>query len=203
MLRNILALWMATIFSVVACTQCASRIAKTPEVRPLVPLDVTLFTPLGFGRGCPVNGVILTARHVVEPKYGETPLDASWGDRLGHSGFAKTLMVNSAADMALLQPKGPVVPQQLPMGEVTERVYFFSYTYTAGPNVFKSEGHWATILHRTARHAMLDIEPTEGSSGGCLFNERGEVIGVIIWGLNMRDGGSYGIAALIPQKGEE
>ena len=166
-----------------ACSSCAGKSVGVVNRASRVDQGVSVFTPTGFGRGCPVNGMIITARHVVtNPKNGETT-NAWWSDSSGNDGYAKIYSVSDAVDGAALVPEGPQYPVNVRLGKpvVGEEVYWFNYNY--GRDSLASQMQRAKLVRRVGGHLVMSEGATEGASGGCIFNRKGEAIGIIVWVL--------------------
>jgi len=48
-------------------------------------------------------------------------------------------------------------------------------------------------LRTIADNLILDENSKPGSSGGCVLNDKGEIVGIVAWGRQMPDGGVIGI----------
>ena len=157
---------------------------------PLVPHDVMnrpslqLFTPYGFGHGCPVDDAIFTARHLVQPSPQMPPTGVTFRDEAGVVRVARTLGTSWAEDVAIIDPGGAVLtyyemgPEPTP-GEV---VYWWEYAQVAGPDILRAKLRGAPLLRAPAGHLVLSESPVPGASGSCAFNAQGQVVGIVVWG---------------------
>jgi len=183
-----------------ACSSCAHNVGD-PFLAPPQDRSVYVFTPEGFGRGCPVDGLIVTARHLVKIA-GPFPgsYNASWSDNYGHSGYATTVFVNNFQDVAGLTVNGPQYPVEarIARSKVKEEVFWYEYDYVDDP--MRSTLRRAILTRRVGRHLILSEAPNDGASGGCVFNQKGEAIGIIVWRLPFEESEDVGIGLQFPEE---
>ncbi len=182
-----------------ACTSCASKgtVALNPSRK--VDKSVAIFTPGGFGRGCPINGFIVTARHVVQKRNNAGYYDVWWSDNFGHDGYGYTKGASEGVDGAVILPEKPNKPLQVKTGlpKVGEEVYWFDYDYK---NSLATKVHRAQLVRRVGGHLILSEGATEGASGGCIFNSKGEAIGIIVWVVKSPQHNEIGIGLQFPEE---
>lgn len=190
--------WLVAVALLAACTATP----KYPVELPGIPLDVdpsiALITPSGGGHGCPVDGVVVTAAHVMCEKPGECGR-ASWSSR-GYSGMAEVHRPSTYLDIVILTTYGgPVV--DLPRGtvEVGDVVFWYEYDFRTRKNALRARRRFANILRIVAEHAVLDEVPVSGGSGSCVLNERGEVVGLITAAFDTDDEKGAGLVVLLPE----
>jgi len=150
---------------------------------------------LGSGVVIDAKGRILTAAHVVQDAKGIV-VEFSNGEEIGASVEASS----PGADVALLDlvrpPKDPVVASLADSDgvEVGDRVFVvgaplgISYTLTAGCVSGLREDD--SIVHglETARYLQTDAAINPGNSGGPMFNESGEVVGIVSYIISASGG---------------
>ena len=183
----------------IGCSGCAGRNIE-PQVEMVIPNQgVALFTSYGFGRGCPVVGVIATASHVLSTSYyNKTYGDAWWSDQFGGNGFARRVGVDTAVDGAILEAVGPS-PTSIPIGDVTETLYFYDYDYSTKEDAFSLTLQRATLVREIGGHIIFDVSPAHGSSGGCLFNDVGDAVGIVVWIIGTDDAEHVGVGLRFPE----
>lgn len=151
----------------------------------------------GVAQGCPVEGVIYTAAHVVqfETEDGE-PRDLVPGYAFstveGNQGIVRTANVNIIRDLAVMYASHGAV-NYYKLGETPARgdkVYWREYDFD--DDVLAKNLVEAEVSLLLAGHVVMTDTPETGASGGCLFNEDGEVIGVVVWSIM-----GYGVAVSI------
>jgi S1-C subfamily serine protease len=150
---------------------------------------------LGSGVVIGADGRILTAAHVVQ---GARGIVVEFSD--GEEIEALVEASSPGADVALLDlvhpPKNPVVANLADSDgvEVGDRVFVvgaplgISYTLTAGFVSGLREDD--SIVHglETARYLQTDAAINPGNSGGPMFNERGEVVGIVSYIISASGG---------------
>lgn len=192
----------AILLTFTTLTGCAKSV-NMPDAPPIPYDSVELFTPYGWGQGCPVDGKIYTARHVLEAKRG-VYTHASWGDRHGNGGLASLIETSDFVDGAVLQPLKQF-PMPVEVGPLTEDLYFFDFSYENSEDAFTPVVRRAKLVRPIAgRMVVFAPSPTPGASGGCLFNNNGEAVGIVVWGLPMEKyGDSVGLGLRFPEEGME
>lgn len=174
-------------------------------VKELGPAIVVVKTPNGLGTGWFVNrdGYLITNNHVIA---GERSITVTMfhknAQRFGKKVYKKVRIIalNDDMDLALLKIEEPIEIEypQLYLGEssvlqVGDKA--FAVGNPLGLERSTSEG----IVSKVARSmsGRLYVQTTApiapGNSGGPLFNERGEVIGVVNMGFIMLDGLGFAI----------
>lgn len=182
---------------------CAGKniVVEAPEIEeaPAVNTDKTLqlIGRGGIAQGCPVEGIIYTAAHVVQyEKEDGTPTAFLPGYAFstddGNRGFVVTAMVGAFRDIAVLYVReGEVNYYKLgSTPESGDRVYWREYDFES--DVMDKALVSADVTLILAGHVVMNDYPEQGASGGCLFNEDGEVVGVVTWSIL-----GYGVAVLI------
>lgn len=180
-----------------ACSSCTKSpaVAKLPSQAAWP--TMSLIGRTGLAHACPVGGYIVTAAHVMEgPMANGVTLQRSYiyqqGSRIGwlkpdfalkhrDLGFMKV----SSGDTPLFHEFSDTFP--LP----GDRIHWYEYAYRKGVHLVKRRARVSTTV---AGHLSFTPGPHSGASGGCIYNESGEVLAVITWGLG---DGSTGLAPLV------
>jgi serine protease Do len=174
-------------------------------VKELGPAIAVVKTPRGMGTGwfCNRDGYLITNNHVVA---GERSITVTMfhkeGEGFGKKVFKKVRIValNDNIDLALLkiEEKIDIKYPQLYLGDSTKLKVgdkAFAIGNPLGLERSTSQGN----ISKTARNfaGRLYLQTTApiapGNSGGPLFNERGEVVGVINMGAVFFDGLGFAI----------
>lgn len=164
-----------------------------PDVRP-----TTLFTYRGLAQGCPVEAqLILSARHVVDrPPSEGGPLEwVAWGQAPDAGGYATVVQLDRARDLVALRPERstayqyPAAPSEPQSGEAA---WLAGYDLRRGLE-------WRVVRTRVravvAGHLILEDAGGPGLSGSCVWDARGQVIGIYQWRVMLSDGAERGIAS--------
>jgi hypothetical protein len=195
--------WFTTLF--LFTFGCSSvNLTPVPLDLPGIPRDVdpslALMTGNGqAGHGCPVDGAVYTARHVMWNRELGQFEGASWSSR-GEEGGAVVSGVSPISDIVELG-LSPNTLVYLPRGSarVGERVYWFEYDFRTKANALRARRRFAVVLRIVARQYVLDEIPVGGASGSCLINERGEAIAIVTGGWELTDGKFVGVAPKLPE----
>jgi trypsin-like peptidase len=163
------------------------------ELPPPVPIEVgsiALSTHGGFGHACPISaGLALTARHVIDPRPfdPETPLQPGrWNDEDGHEGIFLPLNVARDRDLGLITGEFPhwyEIAKAPPKRGERLRIVGFEWQKKGrflAPKVWTVE-----YLRQTGGMLIVSENPDSGSSGSCVLNEAGEVVGIEVWGFEV------------------
>lgn len=181
------------------CSACTNKVL--PAGLPGIPLEIdpsiAIFTPDGSGgHACPVEGGVVTARHVMWDEFNRRFLGASWSYQ-GQRGAAFVVGESQFQDVVVIELSGGTVTY-LKMGappKAGDRVYWFEYDFRTKKNAYRARRRFGSVLRLVGGHIIIDAEPTVGASGTCLINEKGEAVGIVIAGMETDDGGVVGIAA--------
>lgn len=166
---------------------------------------VVVKTPAGLGTGwfCNKEGYLITNNHVVE---GETSVTVTMFQKTGE-GFGKKVYkkvrivaLSSDIDLALLKIEEPIDIDypQLYIGD-SDALKVGDKTFVIGNPLGLERTTSQGIISKTARNmeGRLYLQTTApiapGNSGGPIFDERGEVIGVVNMGYVMLDGLGFAI----------
>ena len=188
-----------------ACTSCTGRRgAEAPKAKVYLDKGVALFTPTSFGRGCPIKtgdepGSIVTARHLLAKSSSAGGFfDAYWSDQQGRSGYATLQGVSYAVDGATLHATG-IQPFPVKTGKPTKDLYFFDYDYQNKETAFKSTLRTGKLIRLIGGYIIMDMAPSGGSSGGCIYNDQDEAIGIVVWSITLDNEEKIGIGVQFPE----
>ena len=184
---------------------CSKPSPQAPEGLPGIPLEIdpTLAIQGANGQGghaCPVNDYVITADHVLWDKERRTYTQATYSDGYGANGVAMVIGGYGAVDLVILEILGDdVIYLPSGVGRINEKVYWFEYDFRSQKNALRARRRFAHILREVAGHYILDEMPVGGSSGSCLLNSEGQVIGMIVAGWETDDGLGVGSAIKLPE----
>jgi len=140
--------------------------------------------PYGDGR------YALTAAHVIDPR----PFDLSvpafavrWSDGDGHSGVAEPVVIFRSSDLAVIeredrQPFSRAYPLARAKPFSGDKVFILAYDQDSKVAALSPHLVEGSVLRVVADNLILDENSKPGSSGGCVLNDKGEIVGIVAWG---------------------
>ena len=185
----------------------AKRSVKSVKalVEELGPAIVVVKTPAGLGTGwfCNTDGYLITNNHVVA---GERSITVTMF-RKGAEGFGKKVLkkvkiiaLNDDLDLALLKVEEEIdiAYPQLHIGDSTalksgDPVFAIGNPLGLERSVSPGEVSKASRNMQGRLYIQTTAPIAPGNSGGPLFNERGEIVGVVNMGYIFRDGLGFAI----------
>ena len=190
------------------CSACAGKASQLTEAP--MPVDTSAVMRL-MGRwasahACPVDGLVLTAAHALDPFYripivGERPIGYAWSDMAGNRGLAIGVASNLHRDFGVMRSTlGTPLFYRHAIEEPKpgEAFQWVEYDFDSKENAYAPKHMSAVLVRRLAGHLILDPVPTRGASGTCVFNSRSEVAGIIVRGVRVGvDGESVGVAVSV------
>jgi S1-C subfamily serine protease len=197
--------------AILAACACAhlgtnSLSAKGEAQEPVYALELS--GPEGFGHGCPLSPTtLLTAAHVMlqagSPLRGFGPAPLRWRETpSGVHGVVVFLDRDPAADLAVMRgvDGGPSFTRSFPLAasapKVGEMLSVIGYDWRRktffSPRVWKLK-----FVGESAGHLFVEGNPGPGSSGACVLNEAGEVVGINIAWVETDDMSPVGIGVAV------
>ncbi len=181
-----------------------SKQERLGRISSAVCATVEIFTDIGSGSGFIVHpeGLVVTARHVVEDEDGESlrsvkvRLYPQLKDELTVQGTV--FRSHRRLDFALLWLEGAGPFPTLPVGQ-PRKVQHTQTVYAIGaPAGLPNTVSRGIISNPLSRFNMLECLQTDaaidrGNSGGPLVTEDGEVIGINLWGLGNFDAAKFSV----------
>jgi hypothetical protein len=166
-----------------ACASTSTTVAK-PQV-PNTDAVVQLAGRYLVGAAaCPVTPTFaLTADHVISVQLGDRGIQppVQWEDGLGNAGTANPIdrfpsvdLAGYGGDFTLTVPVGAEPPKK------GDRVFWVEFSWESEDSAFERVVRSGVVTRVVAHHIIFkNRAPVPGASGSCLFNEKGEVIGII------------------------
>ena len=188
-------------------TACASRRAVQPPSDPDTSSVLRLVGRYGLGHGCPVDGVILTAGHNIDPwswaersPYLGRLVSFSWEDSGGNSGYAHGAYVHPARDLGVLHVTNgtpayyPLASEEPEIGDV---LIWREYDRSAKRRAYHRKIQRARLVNSFAGNLIMEEPPHHGASGACVFDVAGHVVGIVTWQTPLESGERIGHAVSV------
>ncbi len=202
--------WLIFMFVVVQCSVCSPKgphwiKPPKPIVEPNTNGVMRIMGRWGFAHACPVEGVVLTAAHVVNPFHGVPTMNAvlvgyAWSDGNGNQGMLEGVGASRSRDLGLLELKSgepSYYRHATKEPEVGDLLHWLEYNSSNRETVYTRRIKRAKLLRRVSGHLILDQEPQKGASGSCVLNMKGEVVGILTRIRGTDDGKTVGVAVSI------
>jgi hypothetical protein len=161
-----------------------NRVPDTSRVVPVIGID-------GMSHACPVAPhSMLTNLHVVYNKDLRDTTLMSFS-QFGRAGILMPYRTSNFADIASVVGTFDVTPYPIAAQPPLpgDRIWWVGYDWKSQGDAFAPAINTALVTRIVAGHVVADTPPVEGSSGSCLLNARGEVVGIVAWRVPI-DGGA-------------
>ena len=185
----------------IAAFALASCAARVPATMPSA-LDTSgvmrLVGRYGIAHACAVDGVILTAAHVVQPfaltgsPIAESILSYTWSDDTGNEGVVNGAGVMASRDLGMFELRTGTphsYAHSLTELSLGQEVFWKEYELADLHAAYQPVVRRAKVVTLLSGHVLLDPAPTKGASGGCLLDTLNQVVGIVIWNERFPRGG--------------
>jgi len=158
---------------------------------------MSLIGRFGIGHACPVDDHIMTAAHVAVKMgrdYGQYPMSYVYqqGPLTGLLGPSLDHPPSMYADLAWLDVTlgdTPIYNRRAQDVSIGDKIYWFEYDKSLHKEKVSSK-----VVQIIAGHIATKRPFASGASGGCIFNEANEVVGIPVWRLGV------GVGVLLTEK---
>ncbi|UCD56791.1 MAG: trypsin-like peptidase domain-containing protein [Candidatus Hydrogenedentota bacterium] len=157
-----------------------------------------------FAHACPVDGIILSAAHVVHPRNGLNPplpypAFYAWSDQHQHAGYVQSLglLPRDLGAFVLLDGMPNYFHHARMEPLPGERVYWLEFDLSEKDKAFGPKQKTALVQRSVSGHLILDVPPKKGASGSCVLNDSGEVVGIVCWSVSLVARKSVGVVVSV------
>lgn len=165
---------------------------------------LSLMGRFSIGHACPVEpGFAITAAHVLDKVWFDSEVDLlpfRFENGAGEEGLALPSGVLMEADLGwvfLFPPVTVYYPFAKERPKRGDKIYWIEYETKDQDKVFQSRIRESEIITVRAGHIFTKRTIRHGASGGCAWNEAGEVIGISVksfrFGYSGDAGGFVGV----------
>jgi hypothetical protein len=106
--------------------------------------------------------------------------------------------VSYAADLAVVAPVGADLRFYFPLAKAApspgDTVYWVGYDWRVRKDMYRERVFSGKVLRVVAGNIVIDTETTKGSSGSCVLDVSGRVVGIIAWGFSGDEAGEITVA---------
>lgn len=149
----------------------------------------------GIGHGCAVNGLTITAAHMVDRRekhnFSAPPrMYFRYEFEGGQVGRGFSVQHSRNADLAIVSiDKDPPYGYATlaPKPKIGDKVTWFEYDFRKNKNIMKKRSRKSKIIQIISGLVLLKDKASGGASGGCVFNENGHVIGLVTFTIKTED----------------
>lgn len=166
-------------------------VASEPDAPDLSKV-VAVVGQSSVAHACPIGPeLLLTAAHVVQDK-GLVGAEAKAyrAENAEWAGFVDAEMASDYEDAGFLRADTRLPSWYefaLAPPKVGERLWWVGYDWRKREQAFQRRVFSGRVVTLVAGNIVFDTETPNGSSGSCVLNAAGQVVGVISWGKSMED----------------
>lgn len=175
------AIIMTLLVSLLPACAWAGKKENPPDTRAIM----ALMGRFSSAHGCPVGAEkVLTSGHVIDLRPFDTGIPLypyQFSNGFGEAGVVRPIMAAGDTDVGLMEPaapltnfftlaEGPPVPG--------ESLWFVGYNYGSRSAALAEEVFRVTVVRVVANHIIMSDGGPAGSSGSCVLDVFGRVVGI-------------------------
>lgn len=177
-----------------------SAISSADPIPPSLSGVVSVSHRFGMAQACPVTpDLAITNAHVIDPfpLVREAPfIRVRW-----NGGYLSPVSGSWSEDLAVVSRSGDPFPMVYSLASsapaLGEQVWWGGYDWSKPSKALRFRVFTGRVVEVRAGVFSLDTETSGGTSGGCVLNAAGEVVGIIAWGKEMENQSSAAFAVSV------
>jgi V8-like Glu-specific endopeptidase len=199
--------WWVSLLTTLSLLLCPVYAGPKEQKQPEQPAPdlsriVALVGPSNMGHGCPVSATdALTAGHVAGTWRGGVQAPQSYrGENSEWAGYLDAVLASTYEDAGVLRvdKDGVTFPSWYTLAlrapAIGERLWWVGFDWRKGKTAYQTQVFTAKVVTIKAGSIVLDTQAVEGSSGSCVLNAQGQVVGLLVWGHQMNDTHNMAVA---------
>ena len=179
---------------------CLVPAPAAEPIPPEVSRIISVIGPSSVAHACPISpNLALTAGHVVrrENLAGKADLRFYRAENGEWAGYVNPKFASSYEDAGFLEAETPFPSWYefaLRPAFPGERLWWIGYDWSKKSRAFQRRVFSGRVINVIAGSIILDVPTPPGSSGSCVLDASGKVIGTIAWGHSQEDDSQVAVA---------
>lgn len=189
--------FMAQVFIAISLLFAPPAVPAAEAPAPDMSRIISVMGPSSVAHACPVTAdLAVTAGHVAQTRnpFGAHHLMAYRGQAENWVGFLDAEFASDYEDGGTLRRDSDSEPFPAPYEfalrepAVGERLWWMGFDWRKGKAAFARRVFSGKVQRTVAGNIIMDTATPGGSSGSCVLDASGKVVGVIAWGWDTEDG---------------
>jgi hypothetical protein len=178
--------------ALLALAMASGAYPDQPKSTPDTAKIISVSGRFSLAQACPVApDIAITAAHVVDPRPFDrsTPAFPVRGESVDGFWTLQTWRLFYVEDLALMEPVEGKFPRFYQIAEKAplpgERLWWMGYDFSNQKRAFQRREFSSEVLAVVAGLIILKNDTPQGTSGSCVLNSKGEVVGILSFGKDL------------------